>query len=39
MNDFWIGEIKQNHDKQSGRIYNVVFKGYAVHSINLPFQR
>ena len=35
----WIGEIKKNHDKQSGSICNGGFKGFVVHSINLPFQR
>ena len=36
---FWGAEIKQIHDKHSGRNYDGGFKGCAVHSINLPFPR
>ena len=32
---FWVGKIKETHDKHSGRIR----KDCAVHSINLPFPR
>ena len=36
---FGFCEIKQNHNKHSGRIRNRGFKDCTVHSINLPFPR
>ena len=35
---FWVGEIKQNHDKHSVRIY-IGGKGCAVQPINVPVPR